>query len=108
MDGFAVLAEPTRREIVERLRVQERDVSSLVDELGISQSLASKHLRILREASVVEASVAGKRRVYRLSQRPLPDVIAWIQPYVQMWSTSFDRLGAVLDQRAASQEGKQS
>lgn len=96
MDGFTVIAEPTRRAIVDRLRERERDVGTLVSELGISQPLASKHLRVLREAGVVVAQVAGKRRVYRLSEQPLPDVVAWVQPYVDQWATSFDRLAEAL------------
>lgn len=102
MDGFTVIAEPRRRAIVDRLRLREHDVGSLVAELGISQSLVSKHLRVLREAGVVEAEVAGRRRVYRLAERPLPDVVAWAAPYVQLWGTSFDRLARVLDEGAPS------
>lgn len=98
MDGFTVIAEPTRRAIVDRLRLQSHDVGSLVDELGISQSLASKHLRVLRDAGVVEAEVAGKRRVYRLTEQPLPDVVAWARPYVELWATSFDRLATALNE----------
>lgn len=96
MDGFTVIAEPTRRAIVDRLRLRSHDVGSLVDELGISQSLASKHLRVLRDAGVVEAEVAGKRRVYRLTKQPLPDVAAWAKPYVDLWAASFDRLAEAL------------
>ncbi|QZY52376.1 ArsR/SmtB family transcription factor [Leucobacter tenebrionis] len=98
MDDFAVIAEPTRRSIVDRLRVSEHDVGALVGELGISQSLASKHLRVLREAGVVESRVVGRRRVYRLTSRPLPDVMAWVRPYVELWGTSFDRLAEALSE----------
>lgn len=97
MDDFTVIADPTRRAIIERLHTQERDVGALVEELGISQSLASKHLRVLRQAGVVEAAVVGKRRVYRLTEQPLPDVIAWVRPYVDRWADSFDRLADALD-----------
>lgn len=97
MDGFTVIAEPTRRAIVDRLRERGSDVGTLVSELGISQSLASKHLRVLREAGVVKAEIAGKRRVYRLTDQPLPDVVTWVRPYVELWSTSFDRLAQALD-----------
>lgn len=96
MDGFVVIADSTRRAIMERLRAQEHDVGDLVDALGVSQSLVSKHLRVLRQAGVVEAAAAGKRRVYRLTGRPLPDVVAWVQPYVERWAESFDRLSDAL------------
>ncbi|MBD8060010.1 winged helix-turn-helix transcriptional regulator [Cellulomonas sp. JH27-2] len=98
MDGFAVIAEPTRRSIVDRLRVRDYDVGALVDELDLSQSLVSKHLRVLREAGVVEAEVAGKRRVYHLSESPLPDVAAWVQPYVELWEASLTRLARAMDE----------
>lgn len=98
MDGFTVIAEPTRRAILDQLRSGERDVGALVSELGLPQSLVSKHLRVLRDAGVVEAKVAGKRRVYRLTNRPLPDVFAWVAPYVQQWTESFDRLAEALDE----------
>ncbi|WP_454295012.1 ArsR/SmtB family transcription factor [Salana multivorans] len=104
MDGFTVIAEPTRRAIVDRLRAGEHDVGTLVDELGISQSLASKHLRVLREAGVVEAEIAGKRRLYRLTARPLPEVVAWVRPYVERWATSFDQLGRALDEDALDED----
>jgi len=93
-----VIAEPTRRSIVDRLRSGERDVGTLVEELRLPQPLVSKHLRVLREAGVVEASVAGRRRVYRLTEHPLPDVIAWLEPYVDLWSARLDRLADELDE----------
>jgi DNA-binding transcriptional ArsR family regulator len=97
VNGFAVIAEPTRRAILDRLRSGESDVGALVHDLELSQSLVSKHLRVLRESGLVEVEVAGKRRVYRLADRPLPDVLAWVAPYAQRWSESFDRLAKALD-----------
>ncbi len=104
MDGFAVIAEPTKRAIVDRLRLGESDVGSLVDELRVSQSLVSKHLRVLRQAGVVESEIAGNRRIYRLTDRPLPDVLAWVAPYVEGWSASFDRLADALDEARLAAE----
>lgn len=98
MDGFTVIADPIRRAIVDRLRLGESDVGSLVDKLQVSQSLVSKHLRVLRQAGVVESEIAGKRRIYRLTDRPLPDVLAWVTPYIGGWSASFDRLADALDE----------
>ncbi|ACQ79324.1 transcriptional regulator, ArsR family [Beutenbergia cavernae DSM 12333] len=98
MDGFTAIAEPTRRRILDRLRAGESDVGGLVDELGLPQPLVSKHLRVLRDAGVVDVRAAGKRRVYRLSETPLPDVAAWVAPYLTTWTTSLDRLEAALDE----------
>ncbi|BCJ64263.1 ArsR/SmtB family transcription factor [Polymorphospora rubra] len=98
MDGFTLIADPTRRRILDLLRAEERDVGALITALGLPQPLVSKHLRVLREAGAVTATVAGRRRVYRLAVDPLPDVLAWVTPYRQMWSASFDRLARSLDE----------
>ena len=98
MDSFALIADPTRREILDHLRAGEHDVSGLVGQLGVPQPLVSKHLRALRDAGVVSARVEGKRRVYRLAADPLPDVLAWVAPYYRMWTASLDRLEDALDQ----------
>jgi DNA-binding transcriptional ArsR family regulator len=97
MNGFTAIAEPTRRTILDQLRLGASDVQSLVRLLDLPQPLVSKHLKVLREAGAVEVEIAGKRRVYRLSAEPLPDVLAWVRPYVELWSTSLDRLEAALD-----------
>lgn len=97
MDGFTVLADPTRRRVLDALAGGESDVGSLVERLSLSQSLTSKHLRVLRDAGVVTVRIDGPRRVYRLSDRPLPDVIAWITPYYRRWSQGLDRLTELLE-----------
>ncbi|MCO5177753.1 MAG: metalloregulator ArsR/SmtB family transcription factor [Thermomicrobiales bacterium] len=93
-----MIAEPTRRAILDRLQVNACDVSALVRELGLSQPLVSKHLRVLRDAGVVEVEVVGKRRVYRLADEPLPDVLDWVKPYVRRWTEGFDKLAEALDE----------
>ena len=98
MDGFTLIADPTRRRILDYLRAGECDVGGLMEVLGVPQSLVSKHLRVLRDAGAVAATVVGRRRVYRLTVDPLPDVLAWAMPYHHMWATSFDRLAQTLEQ----------
>jgi DNA-binding transcriptional ArsR family regulator len=100
MNGFTLIADPTRRRILDVLRAQGTDVGGLVDVLHLPQPLVSKHLRVLRDAGAVTATIAGKRRVYRLSADPLPDVLGWVLPYQQLWAASFDRLGRALDEQA--------
>jgi DNA-binding transcriptional ArsR family regulator len=100
MNGFTLIADPTRRRILDVLRAQGSDVGGLVDALHLPQPLVSKHLRVLRDAGAVTGTIAGKRRVYRLSPDPLPDVLAWVLPYQQLWAASFDRLGCALDEQA--------
>ena len=86
-----MIADPTRRRILDTLRDGDADVGTLVERLGISQPLVSKHLGVLRDAGSVDVTVDGKRRVYRLAEDPLPAVLAWVTPYHRTWSRSLDR-----------------
>jgi DNA-binding transcriptional ArsR family regulator len=95
-DVLEVLAEPNRRRILDALRRGEASVGALVAELGSSQPLVSKHLRVLREAGLVEVRAAGQHRLYRLRPEPLAELDAWLEPYRHMWRTSLGRLEAHL------------
>jgi DNA-binding transcriptional ArsR family regulator len=97
---FAVLAEPSRREILDLLRAGERPVGELVDETGLSQPAVSKHLRVLRDAGLVEVRPDAQRRLYRLRTEPLLEVDEWLAPYRALWGTALDRLGAHLEDDA--------
>ena len=97
MSGFAAIVEPSRRRILDQLRTGDSDVGGLVATLGLSQPLVSKHLKVLRDAGAVDVEIAGRRRVYRLARDPLPDVLAWVQPYAARWSSSLDLLERALD-----------
>jgi DNA-binding transcriptional ArsR family regulator len=92
VDGFTLIADPTRRTILDRLRLREADVGELVAALQLSQPLVSKHLRVLRDAGAVTVRIVGRRRVYRLGVDPVPDVLAWVTPYHRMWADSLQRL----------------
>jgi len=94
---FEVVAEPTRRRILDLLREAERPVGELVDTLGVSQPRISKHLRVLRDAGLVEARVDAQRRLYRVRSEPLREVDAWLAPYRAMWGSSLDALERHLD-----------
>ena len=95
-DVLEVLAEPHRRRILDRLREGESSVGALVQELGSSQPLISKHLRVLRDAGLVDVRADGQRRLYRVRPEGLMELDAWLEPYRQMWRTSLDRLEAHL------------
>jgi DNA-binding transcriptional ArsR family regulator len=92
MTAFAAVAEPHRRQILDRLRDGECAVGNLVELLHLSQPGVSKHLRILREARLVAVRADGKRRLYRLAPAPLADVDAWLAQYRQFWTERFDAL----------------
>jgi DNA-binding transcriptional ArsR family regulator len=101
--SFAVLAEPSRRQILDLLRTGERSVGELVEDLRMSQPGVSKHLRVLRDAGLVQARVDAQRRLYRVRLEPLAEIDAWLEPYRQMWSTGLDALESHL--AAAATEG---
>jgi DNA-binding transcriptional ArsR family regulator len=90
--SFAVLAEPTRRDILDLLRDGERPVGDLVDRLRLSQPAVSKHLRVLREAGLVDVRPDAQRRLYRLRAEPLAEMDAWLAPYRRLWTQSLDKL----------------
>jgi DNA-binding transcriptional ArsR family regulator len=97
---FEVLAEPSRRRVLDLLRERERTVGELVDALGMSQPAVSKHLRVLREARLVEARVDAQRRIYTLRPEPLEDVDAWLEPYRKFWRGKLAALQAHLASEA--------
>jgi DNA-binding transcriptional ArsR family regulator len=96
---FEVLAEPSRREILELLRGGERPVGDLVERLNLSQPNVSKHLRVLRDAGLVDVRADAQRRLYRICPKPLEELDDWLEPYRQFWTTRLDRLESHLDTR---------
>lgn len=94
---FDVLAEPTRRRILDLLLERPRLVGELTEHLGLSQPGTSKHLRVLREAGLVRVRAEAQRRWYELRPEPLREVDAWLAPYRRLWGTSLDALERHLD-----------
>jgi DNA-binding transcriptional ArsR family regulator len=92
MSPFEVLAEPNRRRILELLQPGELPVGELVTRLEVSQPAVSKHLRILREAGLVEVRGDAQRRLYSVCPEPLRAVDEWLTPYRRMWAQRLDRL----------------
>jgi DNA-binding transcriptional ArsR family regulator len=87
-----VIAEPSRRKILDLLIGGELPVADLVQRLELSQPAISKHLRVLRDAGLVVVRPDGQRRLYRLSLEPLIELDDWLEPYRQMWRESLDNL----------------
>jgi DNA-binding transcriptional ArsR family regulator len=94
---FEVLAERSRRRILDLLLEQPRSVGELVDLLGMSQPGTSKHLRVLREAGLVRVRRDAQRRWYELRPEPLSEIDAWLQPYRKLWGDRLDALEQHLD-----------
>jgi DNA-binding transcriptional ArsR family regulator len=94
---FDVLAEPNRRRILDLVRERPRPVGELVGELGLTQPGTSKHLRVLREAGLLEVRPEGQRRIYVLRPEPLAELDVWLAPYRKLWSARLDALERHLD-----------
>ena len=95
-----VIAEPTRRRILDAVREGERSVGELVERVGMHQPGVSRHLRVLREAGLVEVRGDAQRRLYRLRAEPLRELDEWLAPYRAEWSGRLDALERHLDRRA--------
>jgi DNA-binding transcriptional ArsR family regulator len=94
---FDAIAEGSRREILDLLAAGPRAVGEIAIETGLSQPNASRHLRILREAGLVEPRVEGQRRIYELRPAGLAELIGWVAPYRRLWQGSLDALERHLD-----------
>jgi DNA-binding transcriptional ArsR family regulator len=94
---FEVLAEPARRRILDLLIGGSRPVGELVDETGLSQPNTSRHLRILREAGLVQSHAEGQRRLYALRREGFAEIERWLAPYVGLWHDGLGELERHLD-----------
>jgi DNA-binding transcriptional ArsR family regulator len=93
------LAEPSRRRIVELLREGELSVGDLVGGTGLAQPAVSKHLRVLKEAGLVDVRRDAQRRLYRIRPQPLAELDAWLEPYRRLWNERLDLLERHLKER---------
>ena len=94
---FDILADPTRRRIVEVLRSGEHVVNDIVEQVGIDQSGVSRHLRILHKAGFVQVHPEGPKRLYSLRPEPFRELEAWLRSYKENMHESFSRLDAHLE-----------
>jgi DNA-binding transcriptional ArsR family regulator len=99
---FETIAEPSRRAILSLLALSERSVGEIERQLRVPQPTVSKHLRVLREAGFVEATVNAQRRLYRLRPEPFQEVDAWLAQFRQFWSAHVDALERHLDRMSPS------
>jgi DNA-binding transcriptional ArsR family regulator len=98
-DLFAVLAEPARRRILDRLLQSEASVTELITVIGLSQTAMSKHLRVLRQHNLVTSRVDAQRRIYALNSPPLTELDDWLDAYRQTWNARIDALAQHLEHR---------
>lgn len=97
-DLFRTLADPTRREIFERLvRDGEQTVRALTAQAGVSQPAVSKHLGVLKLAGLVRDRPQGRSVHYCAEPQGLAPMIDWMTRYAAFWPDRFDRLESLLD-----------
>ncbi len=95
--SFELLADPTRRRLLDELRAGERSVGELVERLKMSQPAVSKQLRVLREAGLASVRADAQRRIYRLDPGGLREVDEWLAPYRVFWDERLDAMEQTLE-----------
>lgn len=103
---FEVLAEESRRRILDLLIEQDRPVGDLVERLALSQPAVSKHLKVLRDAGLVDCRHEAQRRIYRVRAEPLREVDEWLRPFRARWADHLSALERHLDFMGEGEEGQ--
>jgi DNA-binding transcriptional ArsR family regulator len=92
IETLAALAEPNRFRIVELLRSGPRAVNEIGERLRLNQPQVSKHLRVLKEAGLVEVQPRAQQRLYELRAQPLRRLHTWLERYRRVWEERFDEM----------------
>jgi DNA-binding transcriptional ArsR family regulator len=104
VDAFSALADPTRRQILELLADGELDAGAIADRFPVSRPAVSRHLRILREADLVDVRIAAQRRVYQLRPERFAQIDDWLSRYRTFWTNRLDALDVELRRGARKGE----
>ena len=109
MDMFVALADPTRRTILEILATSgELAATAIYEQFHVSPQAISQHLKVLREAKVVEMEKRAQKHIYRLNPQTLSQFETWVQHTRQRWEESFTALDQVLEiEKKKLAEGEQ-
>ena len=97
-ETLAALAEPNRLRIVELLRTGPRPVNDIHTRLGLRQSQASQHLKVLKDVGLVEMEPRAQQRFYRLRAEPLRQLREWLDRYRKIWEERFEELDTILEE----------
>lgn len=98
IETFAALAEPNRYRIVELLRSGPRAVNDIGERLHLAQPQVSKHLRVLKDAGLVDVQPLAQQRLYELRPQPLRRLHGWLERYRRIWEESFEQLDEVVEE----------
>jgi DNA-binding transcriptional ArsR family regulator len=97
IETFAALAEPSRFRIVELLRSGPRPVNEIGERLRLNQPQVSKHLRVLKEAGLVQVEPRAQQRLYQLRPQSLRHIHKWLERYRLLWEARFEELDALVE-----------
>lgn len=101
---FHALAHPARRSILLRLAEGERNITELAAPLRMSFPAASKHVRVLERARLVERRLVGRTHLCRIQGEPLSQASEWLESYRKFWESSFQRLDNLLEELKATEK----
>src|SRR3712207_2020575 len=99
VNAFEVIADPTRRRIVEMVARRELSAGDIARKFAVSRPAISRHLRVLREAGVVASRGDAQRRLYRLDPRALDEIEQWIDQTRRFWSERLEALETHLEEQ---------
>lgn len=92
LEALDALADPTRRRIVELLAEDDRSAGALAAHFEVSRPAVSRHLRVLREAGLVDVRADAQQRIYRLRPDPFDEVVDWVERLRGFWDARLDAL----------------
>lgn len=102
MDAFHALGEPHRRRVVEILAHRGKlSASEISDEFEVTPQAISQHLRVLREANVIQMERKAQRRLYTVNRQSLEQIQAWTEEMTKSWTKRLDRLDRALKEDRA-------
>lgn len=104
LETFAALGEPNRYRIVDLLRAGPRAVGDIGARLRLNQPQVSKHLRVLKQAGIVDVQPQAQQRLYELRAEPLRAMADWLERYRDIWRGRFDELEAVIDEITSKEQ----
>jgi DNA-binding transcriptional ArsR family regulator len=99
--AFHVLADPTRRAVLDLLREGSQPAGEIARSFPVSRPAISKHLRLLRRAGLVREHRRGRHRFYQLDAEPLKAVDRWLEQYRAFWDARLSGLKAFVESETA-------
>ena len=106
LETLTALAEPNRFRIVELLRAGPRPVGEIGERLHLPQPQVSKHLRVLRDAGLVDVQARAQQRHYELRAAPLRELNAWLERFRRIWDERFDQLDEYLIEMQSKEQAR--